>query len=164
MCGFSFTFRCNLLNYWFIRSIPAPASFGQNFQLNAVDFDKDHDSHMRVVAAVANLRARNYQIPEADLHKARGIAGKIMPAIATTTALVTGAFSLRYIHFFIGQRNSTIKLIIIFLAPPSNDILCTGLICIELYKLVQGKPADKFLNTFSNLAVPLFTRFHVFAC
>lgn len=59
-------------------------------QLSSIDFDKDIDSHMLVVAAMGNLRARNYCIPEADLHTARGIAGKIIPAIATTTAMVTG--------------------------------------------------------------------------
>lgn len=59
-----------------------------------MDFDKDVDAHMRVVAAVGNLRARNYRIPEADLHTARGIAGKITPAISTTTALVTGAICM----------------------------------------------------------------------
>ena len=58
--------------------------------LSPVDFDKDIDSHMRVVCAVSNLRARNYKIPEADLHRSRGIAGKIRPSIETTTAMVTG--------------------------------------------------------------------------
>ena len=76
---------------------------------------------MRVVAAVSNLRARNYNIPEADLHTSRGIAGKITPAIATTTAMVTAA------------------------------------ICIELYKLLLDKPIEQLRNTFSNLALPLFT-------
>lgn len=89
--------------------------------MGPVDFDKDVDAHMRVVAAVSNLRARNYRIPEADLHVSRGIAGKITPAIATTTALVTGA------------------------------------ICLELYKILQDKPASQLVNSFTNLALPLFT-------
>ncbi|KAJ1429311.1 ubiquitin-activating enzyme e1 C-terminal domain-containing protein [Ochromonadaceae sp. CCMP2298] len=65
-----------------------PAEGG--FCVTPVVFDKDVDAHMRVVAAVSNLRARNYSIREADLHTSRGIAGKITPAIATTTAMVTG--------------------------------------------------------------------------
>ena len=79
-----------------LAQLPSPAvrAAGTVMPLAAVDFDKDIDDHMRVVAACSNLRARNYKIPEADLHKSRGIAGKIIPAIATTTALVAGAISL----------------------------------------------------------------------
>jgi ubiquitin-activating enzyme E1 len=73
-----------------INALPSPNQVN-NIHLNVIDFDKDVDAHMRVIAAVGNLRARNYRIPEADLHTARGIAGKITPAISTTTALVTGA-------------------------------------------------------------------------
>jgi ubiquitin-activating enzyme E1 len=64
-----------------------PPGSGQALLFPA-EFDKDTNSHMRVVAAVGNLRARCYRIPETDLHRARGIAGKIIPAVATTTALV----------------------------------------------------------------------------
>jgi ubiquitin-activating enzyme E1 len=101
--------------------LPSSTSFG-TYRLETVEFDKDVDSHMRVVCAASNLRARNYRIPEADLHRARGIAGKIIPAIATTTAMVT------------------------------------GIICLEILKYVQNKPVAKFVNSFTNLALPFFTR------
>ena len=54
--------------------------------MNVVEFEKDDDNHMQVITAVSNLRARNYTIGEADMHKTRLIAGKIIPAIATTPA------------------------------------------------------------------------------
>jgi ubiquitin-activating enzyme E1 len=95
------------------------------FKLNPIDFDKDIDDHMLFVTACSNLRALNYSIPTEDTHRSRAIAGRIIPAIATTTALVT------------------------------------GLICMELYKIV-GTPRKKltleaFKNGFVNLAIPFMT-------
>jgi len=60
------------------------------------DFEKDVDSnhHIDLITSATNLRAWNYRIEETTAAHCRMIAGKIIPAIATTTACITGFIGL----------------------------------------------------------------------
>jgi ubiquitin-activating enzyme E1 len=73
----------------------------QKEQFQPADFEKDDDSnfHIAFINASANLRATNYQIANCDFAKTKMIAGKIIPAIATTTAMITGAVTAEIYKF-----------------------------------------------------------------
>jgi len=59
-------------------------------EVGSLAFDKDDDDAMDFVAAAANLRCATFHIPLQSRWEIKGIAGRIIHAIATTNAVIAG--------------------------------------------------------------------------
>eukprot|EP00039_Didymoeca_costata_P018615 m.334213 g.334213 ORF g.334213 m.334213 type:complete len:1006 (+) comp17313_c0_seq1:41-3058(+) len=88
-----------------IAKLPSPSSFG-DLVIEALEFEKDDDTnhHIDFIHACGNLRSANYEIKAVSRHEAKIIAGKIIPAIATTTAVVAGLVSLELYKIIVGHK------------------------------------------------------------
>merc|ERR1712176_1317148 len=79
-------------------------------QLNAHDFEKDDDSnfHIDFMTISTNLRSFNYQIKLSTRLTVKLTAGKIIPALATTTAMVCGLVELEFCKLILGLQSQGI--------------------------------------------------------
>ena len=76
------------------------------FTIKALEFEKDDDMnhHIDFITCSSNLRATNYDIPNVDRYETKIKAGKIIPAIATTTSMVSGLVTVEIIKYILGKR------------------------------------------------------------
>lgn len=72
-----------------------------------ITFDKDDDDTLDFVAASANLRSIVFGIETKSKFEIKQMAGNIIPAIATTNAIVAGLCVLQSFKVLRGDFSST---------------------------------------------------------
>ncbi|KPI88361.1 putative ubiquitin-activating enzyme e1 [Leptomonas seymouri] len=87
-----------------VEDLPPASHFGAR-RMKAEEFDKDDSTnhHIQFITYCSNMRARAYHIPVADLNQTKRIAGNIIPAMVTTTSLVTGLVGFEVLKYLLIQ-------------------------------------------------------------
>jgi len=120
-----------------LKKLPLPKE-AQKFKMQVITFEKDNDNnyHIDFIHAASNLRAIGYGIKSVSRLDSKLIAGKIIPAIVTTTASVVGFVNLELYKLFrptekkiVDFRNSFINLALPFFGqveplPPAVKTYC----------------------------------------
>ena len=71
-------------------------------EVGNLSFDKDDDLAVDFLTAATNLRCYNYSLPPLSLFNAKGMAGNIIHAIATTNAIISGLIVIEAIKVLSG--------------------------------------------------------------
>ena len=89
-------------------------------------FEKDNDDnyHINFILSLSNLRAESYGINKCNYLKAKEISGNIVPAIASTTAAITGLASLQIYTLLQTDNIQNMKCSAINLGISDYDIFC----------------------------------------
>ncbi|KAI1798438.1 hypothetical protein LXA43DRAFT_30912 [Ganoderma leucocontextum] len=114
---------------------------------DTIAFDKDDDDTLDFVTAAANLRSTAYGIPGKSRWEVKEMAGNIIPAIATTNAIIAGLIVLQALHLlrksYSALRNVHVQfkpsmpLSAIAMCPPNS--FCG--VCRDTYTEVRCDPA-----------------------
>ncbi|CAH1400407.1 unnamed protein product [Nezara viridula] len=97
---------------------------------NGLDWDKDDKSSMDFVASAANIRAHIFGIPVKSRFDIKSMAGNIIPAIATSNAVVAGLVVLNAINVLRGKLDQC-ESVYLRKAPNPRNILIVREKCLE---------------------------------
>lgn len=99
--------------------------------IGSLEFDKDDDDVMQFVAAASNLRSLCYGIAPQSFFQAKGMAGNIIHAIATTNAIVSGLIVVQAMKVLAGAQESISKYRAAYIQQyPSNKKIITPIQCM----------------------------------
>ncbi|KAF7007781.1 hypothetical protein CFC21_022687 [Triticum aestivum] len=124
-------------------------------------FDKDDQLAVEFVTAAANIRAHSFGIPLHSLFEAKGVAGNIVHAVATTNAIIAGLIVIEAIKVLRDDyknyrmtyclEHPTKKLLLMPVEPFEPNESCY--VCSEVTKLKEV--IDKIIKSKLGMNLPL---------
>lgn len=133
--------------------------------LQGEEFEKDDLGlgHVAFAAAASNIRCGVYSLPQVDSLHVQRVAGKIVPAVATTTSLVAGLVSLELVK--VASERASFRRRMAANASDNDapaagaEPIFTDLSVLPLSESQRQAERERLLsrfrNTFANLARPL---------
>jgi ubiquitin-like 1-activating enzyme E1 B len=118
-----------------------------------MEWDKDDDDALDFATSAANLRASVFSIPLKTRFDVKQMAGNIIPAIATTNAIIAGAIIMQALQAL--RRNWTSAKSVWFGRTPDRALNSTACVkpspacttCRTPYILLKVEPASFTLGT-----------------
>jgi len=111
-------------------------------------FDKENKKHVEWITYIANIRELNYNIKLSDFYITKGIAGKIIPAIPTTTAIVSGLIIIEVLKYLHNIKNT--------------DILCeykSNFINLAMPIIIDSLPIKSQIIKINNIEINIWNKF-----
>ncbi|GIQ79865.1 ubiquitin/SUMO-activating enzyme E1 [Kipferlia bialata] len=100
-----------------VAKLPARAGHKSLF-LHEFEKDDDSNDHIAFIHACANLRASNYRIETVSKAESKRVAGRIIPAMITTTAAVVGLVAVEQCKTLSTHPISDLRQVFLNLAIP----------------------------------------------
>lgn len=91
----------------FLSSITSLASRSASNPTTPLSFDKDDSDALDFVTSSSNLRSLVYHIPQKSRFDVKQMAGNIIPAIASTNAIIAGMLVIQALHALSGHWERT---------------------------------------------------------
>ena len=106
-------------------------------------FEKDNDDHIQNIQLLSNIRADIYNIPNISFINCRLISGKIIPALPTTTCLVTALSTMELLKYIYNKLYTNKKI------PYSDYFINMG---INSYIYSEPQQSTKIIsNKYNNI-------------
>ena len=90
----------------------------KKYKPQVLEKDDDSNWHIKWITSASNLRNINYSIPIISFYETKGIAGKIIPAIVTTTSAVAGLTIIEMMKYLLNMELKDYRSTFINLAEP----------------------------------------------